>query len=433
MNERPVKAALLPPGPRLIERLAAALEGTGPALCPLPPGAGGAPLESRLAALRPTEVETAAGTRARDSGMPVAGSTAVLVATSGSLGHPKIAELSAAALRASALATLRRIGARAGERWLCCLPPSHIAGLQVLVRSLVAGTEPVIHERFEPAAVGAALAGGQVDHMALVPTQLRRLLEAGMDLTPAKTILLGGAAAPPDLLAAARAAGGRVVTTYGMSETCGGCVYDGVPLDGVEVALAPDGRIAVAGPVLFEGYRLRPDLTAQATRLAPATAGIAPTAEPAMLHIGAAAEPPASEPAKRETGGTAGGAGRRWFVSPDLGRWTGGRLSVLGRVDDVINTGGEKVIAGEVAAALGRHPAVAEVVVVGRPDPQWGERVTAVIVPAEGVPAPSLDELRGWVRRSLPACAAPREIRLVPALPLLPSGKPDRRALLEGG
>ncbi|WP_262401965.1 AMP-binding enzyme [Actinomadura sp. CNU-125] len=299
---------------------------------------------------------------------------------------PKFTELPAAALRASAAATLARIGAAPGDRWLCCLPTSHIAGIQVLVRSLVAGTEPVIMPKPDAADLAAAAPPGA--HVALVPTLLRRLVDAGTDLSKLGAIVLGGAAAPPALLAGARDRGARVFTTYGMSETCGGCVYDGVPLDGVRASLAADGRIRIAGPSLFTGYRLRPDLTATARD-------------------------------------------GEWFVTGDLGAFEDdGRLRVRGRVDDVINTGGEKVVAGEIAAALARHPKVRDVVVVGRPDPEWGERVTAVVVPSGGAAgtagAPALAELRAFVRETMPAHAAPRELELVERIPLLPSGKPDR-------
>ena len=170
-------------------------------------------------------------------------------------------ELSAAALRHSARASLDRLGARPGERWLCCLPATHVAGLQVLVRSLVSGTEPVLAERADAETV----AGSGCAHVSLVPTQLQRLLLDGpaMPLAGFSSVLLGGAAAPASLLDAARAAGVPVVTTYGMTETCGGCVYDGVPLDGVRVAIRGDdddspaesGRIWISGPVLFSGYR----------------------------------------------------------------------------------------------------------------------------------------------------------------------------------
>ncbi|WP_202125736.1 AMP-binding protein [Actinomadura physcomitrii] len=384
--DRRLHAVVLPPGPRLFRALAAALDG-GPAVCPLSPELPAPALAAMLEALAPDAVETEDGlTPHRGAGerAPLADGTAVLIATSGSTGAPKFVELSAEALRHSAAGTLARIGAAPGDRWLCCVPTSHISGVQVLVRALLAGTEPIITPRFDPAAVAAA---GRV-HISLVPTQLRRLLDAGADPSRLGAIVLGGAAAAPGLLAEARERGARVFTTYGMSETCGGCVYDGIPLDGMRAELAADGRIRLAGPSLFTGYRLRPEQTA----------------------------------AVRDG---------EWFVTQDLGALEDGRLRVRGRIDDVINTGGEKVVAGEVATALSRHPKVRDVVVVGRPDPEWGERVTAVVVPAAD--APGLPELRAFVRETMPACAAPRELELVEAIPLLASGKPDRARLRTAG
>lgn len=404
--DRPVNALILPPGRRLYDALGDALDGHGPAICPISPDLPQAALRALLDELRPGTVETAEGRHpyrpSHDRAGPegTADEIAVLIATSGSTGRPKIVELSAAALRHSAGATLTRLGAGPGEPWLCCLPTSHIAGIQVLVRSLVAGTEPVILPRFDVPALIAAATGnppaggtggtggrGGTAHVALVPTQLHRLIDAGTDLGVFRTILLGGAAAPPALLEAGRARGARVITTYGMSETCGGCVYDGVPLDGVTAAVGADGRIRLAGPVLFEGYRLRPDLTSAALE---------------------------------------GG----WLVTQDLGELSGGVLRVRGRADDVINTGGEKVVAGEVAAVLARHPAVKEVVVVGRPDPEWGQRVTAVVVPVAD--PPSVTELRAFARESLPVWAAPREVVYVDAIPSLSTGKPDLERLRSG-
>jgi O-succinylbenzoic acid--CoA ligase len=367
---RTLHAVVLPPGTLLARRLEAALDGTGPAICPLSPGLPEPALRTIIDALEPSAVETPDGTVRRDSGRPT--EAAVMISTSGSTGQPKIVELSAEALTRSATATLQRVGAAPGDRWLCCLPTDHIAGIQVLTRSIVAGTTPVIHERFS---ADAALSSG-VQHISVVPTQLRRMLDH--DLSGFSSILLGGAAASPDLLASARAAGGRVLTTYGMSETCGGCVYDGVPLDGVSAAVGDDGRIRLAGPMLFSGYRLRPDLTA------------------AVLD-------------------------GDWFVTSDLGVIENGSLRVRGRADDVINTGGQKVVAGEVEHVLRTHPAVEDVVVVGRPDPEWGELVTAVVVGSVTV-----EELRDHVRTALPAHAAPRAVELVTEIPLLASGKPDR-------
>jgi O-succinylbenzoic acid--CoA ligase len=367
---RTLHAVILPPGPHLARRLEAALDGSGPAICPLSPALPRPALHSVIEALAPAAVETLDGTTPCEARRPT--DAAVLIATSGSTGQPKIVELTDEALTHSATATLQRVGAASGDRWLCCLPTDHIAGVQVLTRSIVAGTTPVIHERFSPE---AAMASG-VQHVSVVPTQLRRMLE--YDLSVFSSILLGGAAAPPDLLAAARAAGGRILTTYGMSETCGGCVYDGVPLDGVSAAVGDDGRIRLAGPVLFSGYRLRPDLTAD------------------VLD-------------------------GDWFITSDLGVIGNGALRVRGRADDVINTGGEKVVAGEVEQLLRAHPAVEDVVVVGRPDPEWGELVTAIVVGSV-----TLDELRDHVRTSLPAHAAPRAVELVDEIPMLASGKPDR-------
>jgi O-succinylbenzoic acid--CoA ligase len=397
VRSRPLHAVLLPPGGPpgpLAALLPAALDGTGPAILPLDGDLPPARLATLLTALQPEVVHDHAGREAgRWRPAPgragVAPGTAVVVATSGSTGHPKGTELPAAALLASARASLERIGASPGERWLACLPMFHIAGLQVLVRSLLAGTEPVVAPgRLEP----ASLAASGCAYVSLVPTQLSRLIEAGADLSVLRAILLGGAAQPPGLVDRATAAGGRVVTTYGMSETCGGCVYDGVPLAGVRAETAAGGLIRIAGDVLFSGYRNDPALTARVIdRQAP---------------------------------------GGPWFVTSDLGA-TGpdGRLTVRGRADDVINTGGEKVVPGEVEQALGSCPGVAEAVVIGRPDPDWGQRVTAFVVPSNPARPPALEEVRAHVRAIMGSYAAPRELRLVAAIPMLPSGKADREAL----
>jgi len=393
VTTRPLHAVLLPQADaagRMLEALAAALDGTGPAILPLDPDLPRPRLAALIEAFAPSAVESSEGLE-RNASAPSGGAraggvgpdTAVVIATSGSTGEPKGTELSAAALLASATASLRRIGAGAGERWLCCLPAFHIAGIQVLVRSLLAGADPVVVSRLEP----GTLAASGCAHVSVVPTQLRRLLDAGDDLTAVATILLGGAAPGAGLVDAARAIGANIVTTYGMSETSGGCVYDGVPLDGVSVDVGADGRIRIAGPVLFSGYRLRPDLTAAA----------------------------------REG---------HWFVTSDLGAFgPSGELLVRGRADDVINTGGEKVVAAEVEAVLGSCAGLREAVVVGRPDPEWGEVVTAVVVPADPSAPPLLADVRAHVRARLPGYAVPAALVLVPELPMLPSGKPDRAAL----
>jgi o-succinylbenzoate---CoA ligase len=405
VSPRPLHAVLLPPGPgggRLLDLLSAALDGTGPAILPLDPALPRPRLAELLSAFAPSAIETPDGTERISSARAVRGGdigpdVALVVATSGSTGAPKGVQLSAAALRASAAASLARIGAdpaaRPGRRWLCCLPPFHVAGLQVLVRSLICGTSPVVTDGVDAAAVASCGCA----FVSLVPTQLRRLLDAGAPLESFDAILLGGAAPPAGLLAQARAAGARVITTYGMSETSGGCVYDGLPLSGVRLRISDAGLIGISGAVLFSGYR---------------SAG-------------------ASEPAP---GATAAGASALdddgWFWTADLGTLDdAGRLTVRGRADDVINSGGEKVVPGEVESVLGTLDGVRDVVIVGVPDSEWGEIVTAVIVPEDPAVPPELARLRAQARERIGAYAAPRRLILVAEIPMLASGKPDRQAV----
>jgi o-succinylbenzoate---CoA ligase len=388
---RPLHAVQLPAaaGAQMLTMLAAALDGSGPAILPLDPDLPAPALARVLEEFAPAVLHRPEGTKRLDlparagdaAGRMIADDTAVVIATSGSTGRPKAVELSAAALTASASASLRRIGARPQQRWLCCLPTFHISGLGVLVRSVLIGTEPVIAAAVTP----EVLATSDCAYVSLVPTQLRRLLDAGPGPGRVQAVLLGGAAPGEGLLTDARAANWPVITTYGMSETCGGCVYDSVPLEGVQVRIA-DEMVEIAGPTLFTGYLGRPELTAS------------------VLADG-------------------------WFRTADLGCWLpGGRLGIRGRADDVINTGGEKVVPGEVEAVLGTAPGVADVVVVGLPDAEWGEAVTAVVIPANPANPPDLAALRSNVRAVLSAYAAPRRVVVVSQFPLLPSGKPDRVA-----
>lgn len=366
-SSRRLVALDLPPG----KAFAAALDeawARGDAVLPLDPAAPAAARREVLAALQP------------DAG--VDDGVALVIATSGSTGRPKGVELSAAALEASARATVARVGLEADDRWLACLPWHHIGGLQVLLRARLFGTPLVVHERFDVERVAGER---DVTLTSLVPTQLLRLLDAGVDVSRFRAILLGGAMAPPALLQRARAAGAHVVTTYGMSETSGGCVYDGRPLDGVAVRLGEQDRIQLRGPVLMSRYRHEPQLTS------------------AALVDG-------------------------WLHTQDVGALdAGGVLSVLGRLDDVVVTGGENVVTTQVAARLAAHPTVADVAVTGVPDPEWGQRLVAVVVTRAA--APSLDELRAWCRETLPAAAAPRQLVLVDDVPRLSSGKPDRLAV----
>lgn len=367
----------LPPGPRFVDELDRAWA-QGDAVLPLDPAAPAASRAAAVAALRPHVLVEPTGATELPDGAEVDDGVALVIATSGSTGEPKGAQLSHAALEASARATAARIGARSDDRWLACLPWHHIGGLQVLLRARQAGVPVDVHPTFDPARV----ADSDATLVSLVPTQLRRLLDAGVEVGRFRVVLLGGAAAPPALLDRARAAGATVVRTYGMSETAGGCVYDGVPLDGVQVRLdEADGRVLLRGPVLMSGYRCRPDLTRQA------------------LVDG-------------------------WLRTNDAGRMVAGRLVVRGRLDDVIVTGGENVVAAEVEAILTTHPAVDEAVVCGVPDDEWGQRVVAVVVARDG--PPSLTELRRWVTQRAPVATAPRELVVVDEIPRLGSGKPDR-------
>lgn len=376
--------------------LVEALDGTGPALLPIPDGTPDTRATELLASMRPSSLRTPEGVLPLDDGVAVGPDAALVITTSGSTGAPKGVELSATALWTSARASVARIGAAPGDTWLCVLPAGHISGVQVMTRAYVTGTRAV-HAPFDVDGVLEA-AERLRPHVSLVPTQLRRLLAAGVDLSLFGTILLGGAAAEPDLLERARTAGGRVITTYGMSETCGGCVYDGVPLDGVRVRVDAEedgapGRILLGGPILLTDYRMPPET---------------------VVNPGVLADD---------------GTGRRLRTN-DLGRLgPDGRLQVLGRVDEVINTGGHKVVPGQVNTILSEYPKVAESVVVGRPDPEWGERVCAVVVPVDPADPPLLDQLRSHVRERLPAYAAPRELDVRAKLPMLASGKPDLVAL----
>ena len=349
--------------------------------------------------------------------------TDLILRTSGSTtGTGRLIAMSTAALMASARATHARLGGPG--TWLLPLPAHHVAGLQILIRSLEAGTEPVVVDTssgFSPTALAEALSSARRStgasasrlYVSLVPTQLVRVLQdpqARRALAGADAVLLGGAAADPALLARARGAGVTVVTTYGMSETGGGCVYNGRPLEGVEIAIqAPDaegaGRILISGPILAEDYL----------------------------------DTPSHSPAGRPGGGPDDGEGfhrsgtRRVLATSDRGRLhPDGRLEVLGRLDDVIITGGVKVEPRHVEEALTGIDGVAEACVVGLPDEQWGSTVVAAVVlePGRQPGGPKrLDgaALREAVRARLDGAHAPKRVLVLEALPLRPSGKVDRR------
>ncbi len=323
---------------------------------------------------------------------------ALVVPTSGTTGTPKGAMLSTRALVAGASATHDRLGGPG--TWLLALPTHHIAGLQVLVRSVLAGTVPVELDTsfgFDPAGLADAVTtmGSGRRYASLVAAQLARCLEnrdAVAALSELDAVLLGGGPAPARVLQEAAAADIPVVRTYGMSETAGGCVYDGVPLDGVEVGLAGAGagavgRIRLGGATLASGYR----------------------------------NPPDPDPFTQDG----------WFLTDDIGAIDdSGRLQVLGRADDAVSTGGLTVLPQPVEAALATHPAVADCAVFGVGDERLGQRVVAAVVLRPGSEPPALDDLRAHVATTLPRSAAPREVHIVDELPRRGIGKIDRLSLI---
>jgi O-succinylbenzoic acid--CoA ligase len=321
------------------------------------------------------------GRRQLDGGTAVPPGSALVVRTSGSTGGPRGVVLSHGALAAGVAASVDRLDA-GDARWLAVLPLHHVAGLLVVLRARVAGVAPVLHDRFDVTAVAEAPA----THLSLVPTMLHRLLAAGVDVARFDRILLGGAAPSEDLLTRAGAAGARLTVSYGMTETCGGCVYDGLPLDGVAVAVDPDDRVLLRGDVLADGYR-----TADGLSPLPGAGG--------------------------------------WFRSSDVGEFVDGRLVVTGRADDVIVSGGVNVPTTAVATLLRSHAGVADAAVVGVADPEWGEQAVAFVVPAARDAPPGPAALRRHVIDAAGAAMAPRHVFLVDALPRTALGKIDRAAL----
>jgi o-succinylbenzoate---CoA ligase len=303
------------------------------------------------------------------AGEPIAPGVALVVPTSGTTGEPKGVELTHAQVAASAEATSAHLGIDpVRHRWLACLPLAHVGGLSVVTRAWHTGTGLVVHDTFDARAVDDAARRG-CTHVSLVATALARI-----DPAPWTRIILGGSAPPPDRPA-------NVVATYGLTETGSGVVYDGVPLPGVDVRIAEDGEILLRGPMIATTHR---------------------DGSPVVDGDG-------------------------WLHTGDLGRLgADGVLEVQGRRGDMIISGGENVAPDPVEQRLRAHPAIADAAVVGRPDPEWGQRVVAVVELAEGAAAPSLDEVRAWVREALPAFAAPKELEVRPTLPRTSLGKVRR-------
>lgn len=387
---------------------------------------------------------------ARASGRSV-GVDMVLRTSGSTTGTGKLVGVSMDALVASARATHKRLGGPG--IWVLALPAYHAAGVQVLVRAAVAGTHVFnaykeggfdpqhLAQVIDAACVAAADcdagssfdddavsscaggAGGEAEgalaaddsgracpvYTSLVPTQLRRALDDEQlrgALARIDAVLIGGAAADAQLLEQAKAAGIRVVTTYGMSETCGGCVYDGQPLPGVSMDVdQATGAIWLSGPMLATGYLGDEERTRRCFVSRP--------------------DSQAGEPA------------RRWFITSDRGHIVDGRLQVLGRLDDVIISGGIKVEPGPIEALLALNPLVSECAVVGLPDLQWGQVVTAVVVPASMPGLGRVDEgailaqIRVYLEQKLSGAQCPKQVLLADALPYKGIGKVDRRALAQ--
>ncbi len=347
------------------------------------------------------------GTTAAGSGPDDPAETAVILFTSGTTGRQKGVRLTAGNLHASAVASAFRLGVSPGDRWLCCLPVDHVGGLAPVVRTAMYGTTLVVQRGFDAERTGRALATHDVAGLSLVPTQLRRLLDAGAPLSGLSAVLVGGAPTPERLLDRALAAGVPVHPTYGLTEAASQVatarpagVRDhhrsvGQPLYGVRVTVVADGspvergergEIVVAGPTVTPGY-----LDAESTEAAVGEWG---------LHTG------------------------------DVGVRDGaGRLQVLGRRDETVLTGGELVAPREVVETLRSHPAVADAAVVGLPDEEWGERVAALVVPeGDGL---DVESVRAHCRDSLPGYKCPKTVALADALPRTVSGTVDREAVRE--
>jgi O-succinylbenzoic acid--CoA ligase len=378
----------LPGGVGFVDALRAVWD-TGDAAAPLDPRLPPIARRALLDALRPTRIVGSDGEQhALADGVGVEAGDALVVATSGTSGQPKGVVLTHDAVAASAVATSARLAVDPARHvWMACLPLAHIGGLAVVTRAVVTGTPLVVLPGFEADVVEEAGRSGRVSHVSLVATALQRL-----DPSVFTCVLLGGSRVPD-------AVPPNVVATYGMTETGSGVIYDGWPLEGVEVALRPapgsgggaeatgEGELLIRAPMVFRCYRDGDDARV-----------VGPDGE------------------------------RDWFATGDAGLLDAeGRVGVSGRLADVITTGAEKVWPDAVERILLGHPGVAEVAVWKRPDPEWGERVVAWVVPTGD--GPSLDELRQMVTEGMAPWAAPKELVLVDDLPRTAAGKVRRHAL----
>jgi o-succinylbenzoate---CoA ligase len=392
-GESPLVLVDLPP-PEAADEVRRAWD-RGDAVAVVDPRAPKARLDSLVEALRPTHMVGTSGSARLASGRPVPGDVAAVVSTSGTTAEPRHVLLTRAGMEASARAVTSALGSPgADDRWLCCVPLHYVAGLAIVARSYFCQTAMTVHSSFEVGAVAAAADPVGADPctlVSLVPTMLARLLDSAAPLGRFRRILLGGAPITPSLWERATGAGARMVRTYGLSETGGGCVHDGEPLTGVELSFSPVGEILVQGPVVMRGYHRDPAAT-----------------EHAFTSDG-----------RLRTG--------------DLGRLgADGRLQVIDRLKDIVITGGVNVSPVAVERVLSDHPLVADVCVAGQPDDEWGERVVAFVVPLSHDQRPTLEDLRRFGADRLSAPELPREVRYVDAVPRSSSGKVLRRELPAG-
>ena len=375
----------LPGGTEFVDALRDAWD-AGDAVLPLDPRAPRSHSQRILAAMGCAAVRTPGGDRtALAGGRPVEDGDAVVVTTSGTTGEPKGAVHTHQSIEYSAFATSSAAGVIDAACWLACLPLSHVGGFSVVTRALVSGSGLIVQDRVDPEAIEQARRDGAT-HVSLVPTALARI-----DPTPWHTILLGGSAIPADRPP-------NSIATYGMTESFGGVVYDGLALSGVEMRIAHSGDGSTGG---LDSDR----------------SGPIELRSPTMLRCYRDGADPFDA--------------QGWFRTGDLGSIDPrtGLLTVHGRSDDLIISGGEKVWPGPVEDVLSSDPRVREVAIVGRPDPEWGQRVVAVVVPEDVSNPPRLDGLRWLVRERLPAASAPKELELVDSLPRTALGK-IRRTLL---
>jgi o-succinylbenzoate---CoA ligase len=377
LRARDLVAVAMPPSRAWLPVLRAARE-VGSAVLPVDVRLSATERAALLALARPT-ISVAIEGVSRLEGVPSGDGIALVIATSGTSGHPRLVELSRDAVAAAIRASAAAIGAGGGDGWLSCLPLAHIGGLLVPYRHLLLGV-PIAFRRRLTSAVLSALPDARFT--SLVPTQLLRLLDAGSGLNQFRAILVGGSGMSAELTSRAAQAGTAVVPTYGMTETCGGVVYAGRPLAGVEIRADDSGELLVRGPTLMRGYRFDPAATA---------AAFAP-----------------------------GG----WLRTGDGGAVAAdGTVRVWGRLADVIVSGGEKIWPAEVEAALAGHAEVVAVMVSASPDREWGQRVVVRIVPRRRSAPPSLEALRSHAAETIARHKLPRELIIVDHLDSAALGK----------